>query len=114
MHMWSNERGVLGGNGIVDAQMLIAAGVVLGMQYQGLDNIVACFFGDGAVGEGEFHEALNLASIWKLPVVYVCENNQYSMGMAVEKDWAVDFLLPRAAVYNMPCEQNERVGVIPG
>src|SRR5258708_21741794 len=104
MHMWSNELGVLGGNGIVAAQMPIAAGVALAMQYQGLDNIVACFFGDGAVDEGAFHEALNLASIWKLPVVYVCENNQYSMGMAGEKAWAVDSLLPRAAAFNMPAE----------
>src|SRR6266700_7907589 len=79
MHMWSNELGVLGGNAIVAAQMPIAAGVGLAMQYQELDTIVACFFGDGAVDEGAFHEALNLASIWKLPVVYICENNQYSM-----------------------------------
>jgi pyruvate dehydrogenase E1 component subunit alpha len=112
MHMWSNELGVLGGNGIVAAQMPIAAGVALAIQYQGLDNIVACFFGDGAVDEGAFHEALNLASIWKLPVVYVCENNQYSMGMAVEKAWAVDSLLPRAAAYNMPGEQIDGMDVI--
>jgi pyruvate dehydrogenase E1 component alpha subunit len=112
MHMWSNELGVLGGNGIVAAQMPIAAGVALAIQYQGLDTIVACFFGDGAVDEGAFHEALNLASIWKLPIVYVCENNQYSMGMAVEKAWAVDSLLPRAAAYNMPGEQVDGMDVI--
>lgn len=112
MHMWSNELGVLGGNGIVAAQMPIATGVALAIQYQGLDTIVACFFGDGAVDEGAFHEALNLASIWKLPIVYVCENNQYSMGMAVEKAWAVDSLLPRAAAYNMPGEQVDGMDVI--
>src|SRR5919108_246353 len=84
MHMWSNELGILGGNAIVAAQLPIAAGVALAAQYQGEDSVVACFFGDGAVDEGAFHESLNLASIWKLPVVYICENNQYSMGMAVE------------------------------
>ncbi len=112
MHMWSNELGLLGGNGIVGAQLPVAAGVALAMQYQGLDTIVACFFGDGAVDEGAFHEALNLASIWKLPVVYICENNQYSMGMAVDKAWAVDSLLPRAAAYNMPGEQVDGMDVV--
>jgi pyruvate dehydrogenase E1 component alpha subunit len=112
MHMWSNELGLMGGNGIVAAQMPIAAGVALAMQYQGLDTIVACFFGDGAVDEGAFHESLNLASIWKLPVVYICENNQYSMGMSVQKAWAVDSLLPRATAYNMPGEQVDGMDVI--
>ncbi len=112
MHMWSNELGLMGGNGIVAAQMPIAAGVAFAMQYQGLDTIVACFFGDGAVDEGAFHESLNLASIWKLPVVYFCENNQYSMGMSVQKAWAVDSLLPRAAAYNMPGEQVDGMDVI--
>jgi pyruvate dehydrogenase E1 component alpha subunit len=112
MHMWSNELGLMGGNGIVAAQMPIAAGVAFAMQYQGLDTIVACFFGDGAVDEGAFHESLNLASIWKLPVVYICENNQYSMGMSVQKAWAVDSLLPRAAAYNMPGEQVDGMDVI--
>src|SRR6266481_4387347 len=112
MHMWSNELGLLGGNAIVGAQLPIAAGIALAMQYQGLDTIVVCFFGDGAVDEGAFHEALNLASIWKLPVIFICENNQYSMGMAVEKAWAVDSLLPRAAAYNMPYEQVDGMDVI--
>jgi pyruvate dehydrogenase E1 component alpha subunit len=85
MHMWSNELGIFGGNGIVAAQMPIAAGVALAAQYQGEDIVTACYFGDGAVDEGAFHESLNLASLWKLPIVYVCENNQYSMGMAVGK-----------------------------
>src|SRR6266567_1628865 len=112
MHMWSNDLGILGGNGIVAAQMPIAAGVALAAQYLGEDSVTACFFGDGAVDEGAFHESLNLASIWKLPVVYVCENNQYSMGMAVEKAWAVDSLLPRAAAYNIPGVQIDGMDVI--
>src|SRR5438105_10462271 len=112
MHMWSNELGVLGGNAIVAAQLPIAAGVALAAQYLGQDSVTACLFGDGAVDEGAFHESLNLASIWKLPVVYVCENNQYSMGMAVEKAWAVDSLLPRAAAYNIPGVQVDGMDVI--
>ncbi len=112
MHMWSNELGIYGGNAIVGAQLPIAAGVALAMQYEGLDSIVTCYFGDGAVDEGAFHEALNLASIWKLPVVYICENNQYSMGMAVHKAWAVDSLIPRAAAYNVPGRQVDGMDVI--
>src|SRR5215471_10309797 len=112
MHMWSNELGFMGGNAIVAAQMPIAAGVALAMQYQGLDTIVACFFGDGAVDEGAFHESLNLASIWKLPVVYICENNQYSMGMAVEKAWAVPTLESRAAAYNIPYARVDGMDVL--
>jgi len=112
MHMWSNELGIFGGNAIVAAQMPIAAGVAFAAQYQGQNTVTACFFGDGAVDEGAFHEALNLASIWKLPVVYICENNQYSMGMAVGKAWAVDSLMPRAAAYNMPGEQLDGMDVI--
>ena len=112
MHMWSNELGLFGGNAIVAAQMPIAAGVALADQYQGRDTVTVCFFGDGAVDEGAFHESLNLASIWKLPVIYICENNQYSMGMAVEKAWAVDSLLPRAAAYNIPGEQVDGMDII--
>ncbi len=112
MHMWSDEMGIYGGNGIVAAQMPIAAGVAFSVQYQGKDTVIACYFGDGAVDEGAFHESLNLASVWKLPVVYVCENNQYSMGMAVGKAWAVDSLQPRAAAYNMPGDQVDGMDVI--
>src|SRR5579859_396790 len=112
MHMWSTELGLLGGNGIVAAQLPIAAGVALAAQYRGEDTVTACYFGDGAVDEGAFHESLNLASLWKLPVLYICENNQYAMGMAVEKAWAVDSLTPRAAAHNIPYEQVDGMDVI--
>ncbi len=112
MHMWSNELGIYGGNGIVAAQMPIAAGVAFAAKYQGQDSVVMCFFGDGAVDEGAFHEAMNLAALWKLPVVYICENNQYSMGMAVEKAWAIDDLLPRAAAYGVPGAQIDGMNVL--
>lgn len=112
MHMWSNEKGMFGGNAIVAAQLPMAAGVAFAAQYLGEPRVTMCFFGDGAVDEGAFHEALNLASLWKLPVVFICENNQYSMGMAVEKAWAVDSLMPRAAAHNMPGEQVDGMDVI--
>ncbi len=112
MHMWSNELGLLGGNGIVGAQLPIATGVAFAAQYEGKDTVTVCYFGDGAVDEGAFHESLNLASLWKLPLVFICENNQYSMGMAVEKAWAVDSLLPRAAAHNIPGEQVDGMQVI--
>jgi len=112
MHMWSNELGMFGGNGIVAAQLPMAAGVAFAAQYLGESRVTMCFFGDGAVDEGAFHEALNLASLWKLPAVFICENNQYSMGMAVEKAWAVDSLMPRAAAHNMPGEQVDGMDVI--
>jgi pyruvate dehydrogenase E1 component alpha subunit len=102
MHMYSEEHHLLGGQAIVGAQLVMGAGVGLAIQYRGESRIALVLFGDGAVDEGAFHEALNLASIWKLPVVFVCENNQYSMGMAVSKAWSVTSLEPRAAAYGIP------------
>ncbi|HEU0028202.1 MAG TPA: pyruvate dehydrogenase (acetyl-transferring) E1 component subunit alpha [Ktedonobacterales bacterium] len=102
MHMFSAEKRLFGGQAIVGAQLVIAAGMGFGIQYEERDDIVLALFGDGAVDEGAFHEGLNLASLWKLPVVYLCENNQYSMGMAVKKAWSVESLEPRAAAYGIP------------
>ena len=102
MHMWSNEHHMLSGQAIVGGQLVMAAGVGFAIQYLGEQRIALSLFGDGAVDEGAFHEALNLCGVWKLPVVFLCENNQYSMGMAVTKAWAVPTLEPRAAAYGMP------------
>jgi pyruvate dehydrogenase E1 component alpha subunit len=102
MHMYSEQHRLIGGQAIVGAQIVIGTGIGLGIQYQLLDDVVLVSFGDGAVDEGAFHEGLNLASVWKLPVIFMCENNQYSMGMAVGKAWAVDSLEPRAAAHGMP------------
>jgi len=102
MHMWSTEHHLLGGQAIVGAQLVMAAGVGFAIQYQGERRIALALFGDGAVDEGAFHEGMNLAALWKLPVVFLCENNQYSMGMAVTKAWAVPTLEPRAAAYGVP------------
>src|SRR6476620_5432199 len=78
MHIADFDIGMLGANGIVAAGLPIAAGAGLAAQLDGGDGVAVCFFGDGASGEGPFHESLNIASLWKLPVVYVCENNQYA------------------------------------
>jgi pyruvate dehydrogenase E1 component alpha subunit len=102
MHMYSEELHLIGGQAIVGAQLVMAAGIGFAIQYQGEQRVAVAMFGDGAVDEGAFHEALNLASVWRLPVIFLCENNQYSMGMAVSKAWAVSTLEPRAAAYNMP------------
>lgn len=105
MHMYSAEHNLIGGQAIVGAQLAIGTGIGFASQYAGKQSVVSVMFGDGAADEGAFHEALNLASLWKLPVVYYCENNQYSMGMAVTKAWSVSSLEPRAAAYGMAYER---------
>ena len=112
MHMFSAEHRLYGGQAIVGAQLVIATGMGFGVQYQGESSVVACFFGDGAVDEGAFHEALNLCGVWKLPVVFLCENNLYSMGMSVQKAWAVSSLEPRAAAYGIPYAQVNGMDVL--
>jgi pyruvate dehydrogenase E1 component alpha subunit len=112
MHMWSNEHHLFGGQAIVGGQLVMAAGVGLAIQYQGEQRIALVLFGDGAVDEGAFHEALNLCALWKLPVVFMCENNQYSMGMAVTKAWSVPSLEPRAAAYGVPYVRTDGMDVL--
>ncbi|HLF03611.1 MAG TPA: pyruvate dehydrogenase (acetyl-transferring) E1 component subunit alpha [Dehalococcoidia bacterium] len=80
MHLFDAEKNFMGGYAIVGGQLPVAAGLALASKYRGEDRIALCFMGDGALNEGEFHEAMNLAAIWKLPVVYFCENNLYGMG----------------------------------
>lgn len=104
MHMYSAEHRLIGGQAIVGAQLAIGTGIAFASQYQGTSDVTVAMFGDGAVDEGAFHESLNLAGLWKLPIVYYCENNQYSMGMSVTKAWAVSSLEPRAAAYGMAYE----------
>ena len=85
MHVFDAPRGFYGGNAIVGGGLPLAVGTALGDKMLGRDAVTACFFGDGAVDEGSFHESLNLAALWKLPVLFVCENNHYAMGMALER-----------------------------
>jgi TPP-dependent pyruvate/acetoin dehydrogenase alpha subunit len=102
MHIADVATGNLGANGIVAGGIPIAAGAALAFQLRGEDRVVACFFGDGATNEGAFHEAVNLAAIWKLPVVFVCENNKYGMSFSTEKSIAVEHISERAAAYGFP------------
>jgi pyruvate dehydrogenase E1 component alpha subunit len=102
MHIADVEGGNLGANGVVAGGVPIAVGVGLSLQMQKRDQIILCFFGDGAANLGPFHEALNMAAIWSLPVVYVCENNQYAMSFHVRKAFAIERISDRAAAYGMP------------
>jgi pyruvate dehydrogenase E1 component alpha subunit len=102
MHIADVESGNLGANGVVGGGIGTAMGVGLGLKMQDRDQVVLCFFGDGAANMGIFHEALNMASIWDLPVVYVCENNQYAMSFSVDDAFPIEKISARAACYGMP------------
>jgi pyruvate dehydrogenase E1 component alpha subunit len=102
MHIADVATGNLGANGIVGGGIPIAAGAALAYRLRGEDRVVACFFGDGATNEGAFHEAVNLAAIWQLPVVFICENNKYGMSFSTEKSMAVENIADRAAAYGIP------------
>lgn len=102
MHIADAATGNLGANGIVAGGIPIAAGAALAQKMQNKDNVVMCFFGDGATNEGAFHEAVNLAAIWNLPVVFVCENNKYGMSFSTEKSMKVDHIAERAVAYGIP------------
>jgi TPP-dependent pyruvate/acetoin dehydrogenase alpha subunit len=102
MHIADVATGNLGANGIVAGGIPIAAGAALAYQLRGEDRVVACFFGDGAANEGAFHEAVNLAAIWRLPVVFICENNKYGMSFSTEKSFAIENISERAAGYGIP------------
>lgn len=105
MHMFNLENGFLGGHGIVGGGMPLAAGVGLAIRYRKTDQVCVCFFGDGAVNEGAFHEAMNLVALWKLPVIYVLENNMYGMGTAVYRASSIPDLIRRASCYDIEREQ---------
>ena len=101
MHMASTEKNMWGGHAIVGGHLPVAAGLAIGDQYAKNDNITICMFGDGATNIGYFHEALNLAKTWGLRVLWVCENNQYGMGTAVERASAVSDIRQKAEGYGM-------------
>lgn len=102
MHIADVESGNLGANGVVGGGIGTAMGVGLGLKMQSRGQVILCFFGDGAANMGIFHEALNMASIWTLPVVYVCENNQYAMSFSVDDAFPIEKISDRAACYGMP------------
>lgn len=104
LHIADLESGNLGANGIVGGGIPIATGAALSIAMRKTDQVVLCFFGDGAVNTGAFHEALNMGAVWNLPVVYICENNLYGMSGAVSQVCAVQDLAIRAEAYNIPYE----------
>ncbi len=101
MHFFSKAKNFLGGHAIVGGHLPLAAGVAFAIKYRGEKKVCLCFMGDGATNIGEFHEALNLAALWKLPVVYIIENNKYSMGTSVERSSAVEDLSKKGLAYDM-------------
>ncbi len=102
MHIADIEGGNLGANGVVAGGIPMSVGVGLSIKMQKRDQIILCFFGEGAANLGPFHEGLNMAAIWKLPVVFVCENNQYAMSLHYKKAFAIERISDRAASYGMP------------
>ena len=113
MHLFDVSKGFMGGYAIVGGQMPIAVGLAHSIKYKKEDRVVICFFGDGAVNEGEFHEAMNLASLWKLPLLFFLENNLYGMGTHVERSRAGGRDIYLAAdAYNMPALQIDGMDVL--
>ena len=105
MHMFDKGLNFLGGHGIVGAHVPLATGVGFAIKYRGGDQVIVCFMGESVVNTGAFHEALNMAGLWKLPVIYVIENNRYGMGTALERASAIHDIYERGAAYNMPRAQ---------
>jgi len=112
MHLFDKDRRFLGGTAIVGGGLPIATGIGFAIDYRREDAICLCFFGDGAVNEGSFHESLNLASLWNLPILFICENNKYGMGTAVERVSAVTNLYRRAQCYAMEVESVDGMDVL--
>jgi pyruvate dehydrogenase E1 component alpha subunit len=112
MHLFDKTVNFLGGHAIVGSHLPLAAGVGFAIKYQGGDQVCVCYFGDGAVPQGEFHEALNLASLWKLPVVYVCENNRYAMGTSLERALAQTEIYKFGEAYKIPSEPVDGMDVL--
>src|SRR3972149_4365641 len=112
MHMADVEKNYWGGHAVVGAHLPIATGLALGDQYQGKDGVTICMFGDGATNIGFFHEALNLSKVWNLPLLWVCENNQYGMGTAVERASSVNEMRQKAEGYCIPNSRVNGMNVI--
>jgi pyruvate dehydrogenase E1 component alpha subunit len=102
MHLFDKQTRFFGGNAIVGGGLPVAVGLALADKMRGLPRVTACFFGDGAVAEGEFHECMNLSALWRLPVLFLCENNAYAMGTSLERSESETDLSLKAASYEMP------------
>jgi pyruvate dehydrogenase E1 component alpha subunit len=104
MHMFDKDIGFLGGHGIVGGQIPLATGAAFASKYQGNDRVTMCFFGEAAVNQGAFHESLNMAQLWKVPCIYICENNQYGMGTSLERAMSLRDIAQKACAYEMVSE----------
>ena len=111
MHMFSKEKGFFGGHGIVGAQVSLGTGLAFTNKYRGNDNITLTYFGDGAANQGQVYESFNMAQLWKLPVVYVIENNRYAMGTSVSRSSAQMDFSKRGASFSIPGEQVDGMDV---
>ena len=111
MHMFSKEKGFFGGHGIVGAQVPLGTGLAFANRYRGNDNVSITYFGDGAANQGQVYESFNMAELWKLPVVYVIENNRYAMGTSVSRASAQADFSKRGASFNIPGEQVDGMDV---
>ena len=112
MHLFDRSTNFLGGHAIVGAHLPLATGVGFAIKYRGSDQVVVCYFGDGAVPEGEFHESMNLAALWKLPVVFLCENNRYAMGTSLERALSETEIWKFGRAYNMASEAVDGMDVL--
>ncbi|TNE88520.1 MAG: pyruvate dehydrogenase (acetyl-transferring) E1 component subunit alpha [Deltaproteobacteria bacterium] len=112
MHLFDAEHRLYGGNAIVAGHLPLAVGMGLGDQMAGRQRVTACFFGEGAIAEGEFHESMNLAALWKLPVLFACENNGYAMGTALARSESQTALTVKAASYGMPAVSVDGMDVV--
>ncbi|RIA54993.1 pyruvate dehydrogenase (acetyl-transferring) E1 component subunit alpha [Dichotomicrobium thermohalophilum] len=112
MHLFSSETNFYGGNAIVGGGMPVAVGLALSDHMRGDDVVTACFFGEGAVAEGEFHESLNLAALWSLPVLFICENNLYAMGTALDRSESVTDIHKKPDCYGIDAEVVDGMDVV--
>jgi pyruvate dehydrogenase E1 component alpha subunit len=111
MHMFSIEKGFYGGHGIVGAQVPLGTGLAFANRYRGNDNVSLTYFGDGAANQGQVYESFNMAELWKLPVIYIIENNRYAMGTAITRSSATVDLSQRGSSFNIPGEQVDGMDV---
>ena len=112
MHLFDRSVNFLGGHAIVGAHLPLAAGAAFAIKYEGRDAVIVCYFGDGAVPQGEFHESLNLAALWKLPVIYLCENNRYAMGTSTDRALAQTEIWKFGQTYGIPSEKVDGMDVL--
>lgn len=112
MHMFSKEKNFYGGHGIVGAQVPLGAGIAFALKYRKTDNVCLAYYGDGSANQGQVYEAFNMAALWKLPVIFICENNEYAMGTSVKRASAMTEFYRRGEAFGIPGEQVNGMDVL--